>query len=107
MAAMKREVWLADLGDTTGREQAGARPVLVLSEELTAIIIVCPISSTSRRIQSYVEIIPPEGGLDHTSVVMCDQVRAISTDRFGCRLGIVSQDTIVRVDNILRRILGL
>lgn len=53
------EVWLADLNPTRGHEQAGRRPVLVVSEDLfnrgpAGLAIVLPMTSTVRDVPSHV-----------------------------------------------------
>lgn len=96
------EVWLVDLGATTGREQAGARPALVVSidglnQGPAELAIILPLTSRERPgFPSRVEIVPPEGGLKRTSYVICEQIRAISILRFRRRLGAVSAPTLER-----------
>jgi mRNA-degrading endonuclease toxin of MazEF toxin-antitoxin module len=55
------EIWLADLRPTRGREQAGRRPVLVLSVDFfnagpADLIVVAPLTSTQRDIPLHVRI---------------------------------------------------
>jgi mRNA interferase MazF len=69
------EVWLADLNPTRGHEQAGKRPVAVVSEDRlnngpAGLVIVLPITSTIRPIPSHVVVAPPEGGLAVRSAVI-------------------------------------
>ena len=66
------EVWLTDLNPTRGHEQAGRRPVLVVSDDLfnrgpAGLVIVLPMTSTLRGVPSHVPIDPPEGGLERRS----------------------------------------
>src|SRR4051794_27480008 len=53
-APARGEVWLADLSPTRGHEQAGRRPVLVISEDVynlgPADLVVLPLTSTVRSI---------------------------------------------------------
>ena len=58
-APARGEVWLADLNPVRGHEQAGRRPVLVVSEDLfnrgpAGLAIVLPMTSTLRGIPSHV-----------------------------------------------------
>ena len=48
------EVWLADLDPTRDREQAGRRPVLIVSEDLfnhgpADLVIICPLTLDLER----------------------------------------------------------
>ena len=60
-------------GDGCGHEQAGQRPALVLSIE----------DGKSKNIPAHIRVDPPEGGLKSPSVLLCDQLRAVSKDRLG------------------------
>ena len=59
------EVWLADLDPTRDHEQAGRRPVLVISEDLfnqgpAGLCIVLPMTSTLRPIRTRARAPAPE-----------------------------------------------
>lgn len=102
------EVWLADLDPVTGREQAGTRPVLVLSParfNRGSIVVAAPLTRTERRTPMHVRMEPPEGGLRAPSFVMCEQLRALSHGRLLARWGAVEQETMRAVAARLRRLL--
>jgi mRNA interferase MazF len=106
------EVWLADLNPTRGREQAGRRPVLVVSEDLfnrgpAGLVIVLPLTSTVRPIPSHVAVSPPEGGLKSETAILCEAIRSISTDRLIQRWGAVAPRTLTRIEDRLRILLRL
>ncbi|HUG53221.1 MAG TPA: type II toxin-antitoxin system PemK/MazF family toxin [Vicinamibacteria bacterium] len=106
------EVWLADLSPTRGHEQAGRRPVLVVSEDLfnrgpAGLVIVLPMTSTVRPIPSHVAVSPPEGGLEVRSAVLCEAIRSVSTDRLIQRWGVVAPPTMTRIEDRLRILLRL
>jgi len=106
------EIWLADLNPTRGHEQAGQRPVLVISEDifnqgLAGPVIVLPITSTYRGVPSHVPIKPPEGGIKNPSVILCEAVRSIAKERLVRRWGKVSSLTLAAVEDRLRIIMGL
>lgn len=48
---------------------------------------------------------PPEANLRHRSWVLIDQVRSISTERLGTRIGRVTPATAAAIDDRLRRVL--
>jgi mRNA interferase MazF len=106
------DVVTVNLDPTVGREQNGQRPALVVSDDAlnkspAGIVIVVPITGTNRGIPAHVPVEAGEGGLDKASVIMADQVRTISIQRIGRRLGRVSPSIIGLVEDRLRLVLGL
>jgi mRNA interferase MazF len=92
------EIWLASLDPTRGHEQAGTRPIAVIShDDFNAgpadLCIVIPITSRLRSIPSHIRIIPPEGGLRVESAALCEAVRSISKQRLVRKLGKISATT--------------
>ena len=111
-APRRGEIWLADFDPTRGREQAGRRPVLVLSVDEfnrgpAELIIVAPVTSRIRGIPSHVRIDPPQGGLSRPSVVLCDAVRSISKNRLVKEWGRIPPSSLDRVEDCLRILMGL
>jgi mRNA interferase MazF len=109
---IRGEVWLAHLDPVRGHEQAGTRPVLVISDDLfnqgpAGLVIVVPITSRLRAIPSQVRITPPQGGLTVESAALCEAVRSISKDRLSKRFGLVSRGTLELVEDRLRILLRL
>lgn len=113
MTQIKRgEIWLADLSPTVGREQRGTRPVLVVSSDyfnqgFADLVYAIPITSTDRNIRSHITVMPPEGGLTKQSFIMCEAMRSISKQRLVKRLGIITSNTILNVEDNLRILLDL
>lgn len=106
------EVWGADLDPPFGHEQAGRRPVLVVSVNpfnagRAGLVVVLPITSHLRPLPLHVPVAPPEGGLRVPSAILCDAVRSIDQRRLRDRWGAVSMNTLALVEDRLRRLLGL
>lgn len=106
------EVWFVDLNPTVGREQAGSRPCLIVSDNglnssRADLVIVIPITSKAKGIPSHVEINPPEGGLQMRSFIKCEDIRSVSTDRLIRVMGTVTLPTLERVGQSLRLLLNL
>ena len=106
------EIWLADLNPVRGHEHAGRRPVLVLSVRpfngsKAGLVVVVPVTSTLRAIPWHVIVQPPEGGLANPSALLCEAVRSISKDRLLNRWGSVSAETMEKVEDRMRMLLGL
>lgn len=74
-------VWL-DFDPQAGREQAGRRPAIVLSEadfnEITGFALVCPITN---QVKDYAFEVPLPEGLPFTGVVLTDQLRSLDVKR--------------------------
>lgn len=87
-------VFLVNLDPAVGSEQAGRRPVLVISREVAnqALPVITAVPVTSRRKGRRVypnEALLPAGtaGLERDSVAMAHQIRAVSKRRLGACLG--------------------
>ena len=113
MTPSRGEVWWADLDPTKGREQAGRRPVLVVSVNgfngsPAELVLVLPITSRQRKVASRVPVRPPEGGLTVPGDILCDAIRSVSsTERLHSRIGSVSRSIMAAVEDQLRVLLGL
>ena len=92
--ALQWWVYRADLEPTRGSEQAGTRPVLVVSRDsfnqALPIVGVLPLTSArpGRRIYP-TEVLLPAGaaGQPADSIVLAHQVRTLSTRRLGAAYG--------------------
>lgn len=110
---VRGSVWLVDLDPTLGHEQAKRRPCVVVSADTynqnsMGLVVVMPITSRERNLYWYVSLVPPEGGLDKKSYIMCDQLRNLSIQRFSpTMLGLVSDYTMSQVEERLRVLLYL
>lgn len=106
------EIWLAGLDPVKGHEQGRTRPVLVISaNEInlgpSGLCIVVPLTTKNRHVPGHVQVKPPEGGLNKTSYVMCEQVRCISRDRLMSCFNQVSTDTLKKIEMYLKVFLCL
>jgi mRNA-degrading endonuclease toxin of MazEF toxin-antitoxin module len=105
---MKRgEIWFVSLDPTSGHEQRGRRPVLIVSPEafnrVTKVPVVLPITSGGSFARTAGFAVTLEGaGTKTTGVVRCDQPRALDlAARSGRKLESVP-DTIV--DEVLAKV---
>lgn len=111
-AASRGDVWFARFSPTVGREQRGDRPALVVSanrlnQSRAALVMACPLTTTGRGIPWHVAVDAPEGGLTRRSFILCEQMRAMSTERFRRRVGRVEDVTMALVEERLRMLMGL
>lgn len=77
-------VWV-DFGATTGREQSGRRPALVVSnreylEIVADLAVVVPLTARDRGWDSHVPVTPDP---PHPSWAMTEQVRTVDRSRLG------------------------
>lgn len=112
---MKRgDVYDARLSPTAGSEQAGVRPVVIVSRDAinqySPVIVVVPLTNQSNVKRAYpnnVTIAAGEGGLTADSVALGGQVRAISKTRLLRLRGALSPSTMQAIDRALRITLDL
>ena len=102
------EVYDARLDPTEGSEQAGTRPVVIVSRDAinaaspVVIVVPCTTHRPSRRLYpSQVLLHAPDGGLDVDSVALGEQVRALAKSRLGRRRGLLSQQAIAQLERAL------
>ena len=101
-AARQGEIWFASLDPVQGREQAGRRPVLIVSVDQlgtgpSELAIVAPLTSRDHGQRIHVGLEPPEGGMRAPSWIMPEQVRTIARQRLGERWGQVRLHTLEQV----------
>lgn len=95
-------IYTASLDPTQGAEQAGVRPVLVVSRErineLLPVVNVIPLTSrkSTRRTVYPNEVLLPAGiaGLRMDSIALCYQVRTLDKSRLGSSWGEVTDTTL-------------
>ncbi len=100
------DVLLCDLNPVAGREQGGIRPVVVVSHDRYAVIpglfLAVPLTSRDRGLDHHIEVPADDRtGLNQVSYAMTEQVRAMSDQRAGRRLGKVSADTLTSIGRYL------
>lgn len=106
------DILLADLGPAVAHEQAGTRPVLILSaqpwlDSSPPVVVVVPLTRTRWDSPTRIEVERGASGLAETSYLRCEDVRAISPDRLGRRFGAVDPLVLLRVEAVVRRLLAL
>ncbi|MCX7012223.1 MAG: type II toxin-antitoxin system PemK/MazF family toxin [Candidatus Sumerlaeota bacterium] len=107
---LRGEIWWADLNPTRGREQAGLRPVLVLSEDVfnersgTAIAIA--ITSQPQRASFPLTLELKSEQLPKQSWVKMGQIRTLAVERFTKRIGRASAEELALVVEGLNEIIG-
>ena len=114
LAPPKRgEIYLVSFDPTVGAEIQKMRPALVLQNDIanehSPITIVAAITSQFDDTLYPTEVLiqPPEGGLTVNSVVLLNQVRSIDKRRLVKRLGKLTDETMMLVNQAIQVSLGL
>jgi mRNA interferase MazF len=98
---LRGEIYWADPDPVRGREQAGLRPVLALSNDLfnrrSGTVIVMAITSQPPRAGYPLTLALPAGCLPRPSWVKISQIRTISIERIGKRAGEVDPEDLNRL----------
>lgn len=107
---LRGEIYWADLNPIRGHEQGGLRPVLVLSHDVfnerSATVIGVAITSQPPRAGFPLTLEIHSAALPKRSWVKTSQIRTLSVDRLGKRLGRVSPEELTRVIDGLLEIVG-
>jgi mRNA interferase MazF len=107
---LKGEIYWADLNPVRGREQAGRRPVLVLSHDIfnrhSGTVIAMAITSQQQKAGFPLTLALPRSQLPKPSWVKISQIRTISVDRLGKRIGSVSPEDLNQAINGLLELVG-
>ena len=106
---LRGEVYWADLKPVRGREQAGLRPVLILSHDLfnrkSKTVIVMAITSQAQKAGFPLTLALPADMMPKPSWVKISQIRTISIDRVGKRIAALGPEMLDQlVDGLLERI---
>ena len=111
MARIPRgEIYWADLNPVRGREQAGLRPVLVLSHDVfnarSGTVVALAITSQPPSAGFPLTIRLDSVRLPKPSWVKISQIRTLSTERLGRRLGAVSAEELTSIIEGLFELVG-
>lgn len=106
----KGEIWLVELPSTNGHEQAGNRPVIILSDTESNISIVIPFTSNLQalRFPHTLEVRPSKkNGLKDISVALIFHIGAIDKKRLNKKLGDLDDSDSKEIDNVLKKLLKI
>lgn len=107
---LRGEVRWADLNPVRGREQAGRRPVLILSHDIfnqrSGTVIAMAITSQVQKAGFPLTFPFDPERLNRPSWVKISQIRTLSVERIGKRLGIVEPEHLTKIIDGLNQIIG-
>jgi mRNA interferase MazF len=107
---LRGEVRWADLDPVRGREQAGLRPVLILSHDVfnerSGTVIALAVTSQPQRAGFPLTLEIGSARLPKRSWVKIGQVRTLAVERIGKRLARLAPEELARVVEGLYEIVG-
>ena len=107
---LRGDILWADLNPVKGHEQAGLRPVLILSPEIfnerSGTVIAVALTSQAPRAGFPLTLEPSSAGLPKRSWVKIGQVRTLAVERIGKRLALATPEELALVIEGLNEILG-
>jgi mRNA interferase MazF len=107
---LRGEIRWADLNPSIGHEQAGMRPVLILSHDIfnerSGTVIVVAITSQPQKAGFPLALELKTGDLPKRSWVKISQIRTLSTERMGELAGRLSEEEISRIIEGLNEIVA-
>jgi mRNA interferase MazF len=115
MPIVRGEIYFVNLSPAQGREQAGTRPVLVLSIDainqlplVVTVVVGTKGANVTRDYPTNVRVPPTESGLPTETVFLCFQLRSLDPSRFpDAPAGRISDPYLARVEDAVRYCLGL
>jgi mRNA interferase MazF len=109
----RNEIWLANLGERDGSEQAGKRPVLIIQNDkgnfhAPTVIVASITEAKSAHIPTHVFINAKRyQGIFKDSVIMMEQLRTIDKSKLIKRYSVLSEADIILADQALSVSLAL
>jgi mRNA interferase MazF len=113
---MKRgEIWWATLAPRSGSEQAGVRPVLIISHDAFnqtpgwRSVMVAPLSTSPRQAQrgpTAIALNAGIAGLNRDSVVLCHQITTLDRSKLSQPIGILPTPDMERIEAGVKAALG-
>ncbi len=112
------EIYFVSLDPVRGREQAGNRPVLVVSSDainsqplVVSVVVGTDSRNVTRDYPTNVRVTAKESGLPKDTVFLCFQIRSLDPARFeepnARRVGALSPQRMADIENALRLVFAL
>ncbi|MGH7563680.1 MAG: type II toxin-antitoxin system PemK/MazF family toxin [Gemmatimonadota bacterium] len=107
---LRGDIRWADLSPVTGREQAGRRPVVVLSHDVfnerSGTVIAAALTSRPQRAGFPLTLELGDRGLPKRSWVKIGQIRTLASERLGRRLARAAPEELATMVEGLNEIIG-
>lgn len=107
---LRGEIRWADLNPVRGREQAGLRPVMILSHDIfnerSGTVIAAAITSQPQKAGFPLTLELKAGNLPKKSWIKTSQIRTLSVERIGKVIGRASLEELIQVIEGLNEIIA-
>ncbi|MDQ2998514.1 MAG: type II toxin-antitoxin system PemK/MazF family toxin [Chloroflexota bacterium] len=107
---LRGDIWWADLNPVRGHEQAGVRPVLIISHDIfnqrSGTVIALAITSQPPTASFPLTMEIPSAGLPKPSWVKISQIRTLSVERLSSQLGSIAPEELDDLIEGLNEIVG-
>lgn len=107
---LRGDIFWADLNPVRGSEQAGLRPVVILSNDVfnqrSGTVIAVAITSKPQRAGFPLTLELSTPRLPRRSWVKISQIRTLSVERLGKKIGLVTPEELDQIVEGLNEILG-
>ena len=107
---LRGEIRWADLSPVRGKEQAGRRPVLIVSHDVfnerSGTVIAVAITSQPQRAAFPLTLELRSKELPKRSWIKISQIRTLSVERIGKKLGLAAPEELAQVIEGLNEIIG-
>src|SRR4029450_2190023 len=115
MSIHRGEIYFVNLSPVQGREQAGQRPVLVLSVDainrlplVVTVVVGTKGANLPRDYPTNVRIATNDSGLPLETVFLCFQLRSLDASRFpAAPAGLLTGRSLEQVEDAVRYCIGL
>jgi mRNA interferase MazF len=111
---VRGDVFSARLDPTEGSEQAGTRPVVVVSRDSinsnSPVVVIVPVTdagNVKRLYPSHAHFSKGTGGLRMDSIAKAEQIRAIQVSRFVGYYGRIDRVALARIEEAIKITLAL
>jgi mRNA interferase MazF len=109
------QIYFVNLNPVQGREQAGTRPVLVLSIDtinqlplVVTVVVGTKGANIKRDYPTNIRVSPNDSGLPIETVFLCFQIRSLDPNRFPAdSSGKLAESKMLEVETAVRYCLGL
>ena len=106
------ELWWAQLDPVVGHEQAGRRPVVIVSadwwnETQAPVVGIVPLSSRAKGMPHHIKVPAGVGGLSKESFLMPEHLRYVDRRRLVAPVdGSLSPEVMLRLRTLILRMIG-
>ncbi|MBF2052768.1 MAG: type II toxin-antitoxin system PemK/MazF family toxin [Candidatus Sericytochromatia bacterium] len=110
----QKEIWLINLDPTVGAEISKTRPAVILNSDNVGVLplrLIAPITDYKSHYKDvpWMLVLQPnaQNGLRKKSMVDLFQVRSVSIQRLHRKMGIITNQQFVRVQEALQHVFGI